>query len=427
MNSSTKEFEENKQKVESIKNKIENEIIEIDKLYEKVEKEITEFFKRKHEELIKKEKDIKDNLQIEVTKTKEKLEEYLSLSNKIIKDIERINKGINLLEKEEKNMIKKLAYVSKINKNNKEIKKLNYICMRNIKISFEENENKVKYEEYFFNGIPSPKNIEFKDIDINSLKIYWKMDDVNILNIDENKIKFKIEIRKENSDDIKIYEGNEMNYLINNLDNNTNYEIRICSVYNDINSIWSEIKKVKTNEFDIDSLILKESNRSDEFIRKIYEWSGYNNMQLLYRGTRDGMTHDFFHNKCNNQGPTISLFKNDKGNIFGGYASTDWTTSGSWKSAPDCFIFSLTNIHGIEPIKFPNSNTNCSIYDQYSNGPRFGNDIYPLYSSNNSSGSDFPCYYKDILGKGRSIFTGDLNNNNHNINLKEIEVFKIFK
>ena len=34
-----------------------------------------------------------------------------------------------------------------------------------------------------------------------------------------------------------------MNYIINNLNSDTNYEIRICSVYNNINSIWSEIKK----------------------------------------------------------------------------------------------------------------------------------------------------------------------------------------
>jgi len=47
-------------------------------------------------------------------------------------------------------MIKILTYISKINKNDKEIKKLNDTCMRNIKISFEEKENKVKYEEYFF-------------------------------------------------------------------------------------------------------------------------------------------------------------------------------------------------------------------------------------------------------------------------------------
>jgi len=149
-----------------------------------------------------------------VTKTKEKLEEYLSFSNKIIKNIERINKGIKTLEKEEKNMIKILTYVSKINKNDKEITKLNDTCMRNIKIIFEEKEKKIKYEEYFFNGIPSPKDIEFKDIDANSLKVYWKLDNKNLLNID--KIKFKIEIKKENSDNnfIKIYEGNKMNYLI---------------------------------------------------------------------------------------------------------------------------------------------------------------------------------------------------------------------
>ena len=47
-------------------------------------------------------------------------------------------------------MLKILTYVSKINKNEKEMKKLNNTCMRNIKICFEEKENKVKYEEYFF-------------------------------------------------------------------------------------------------------------------------------------------------------------------------------------------------------------------------------------------------------------------------------------
>jgi len=421
-----KQFEENTQKVTNLKDKIENEIIEIDKLYEKVDKEIIEYFKRKHEELIKKEKEIKDNLQNEVTETKEKLKEYLSFSNKIIKDIERINKGIKSLKKEEKNMLKILTYISKINKNEKEIKKLNDTCMRNIKIIFDEKENKVKYEEYFFNGIPSPKDIEFKDVEGNSLKINWTIDNKNLLNIDKNKIKFKIEIRKENSNDNfnKIYEGNEMNNLINNLDSNTNYEIRICSVYNDINSIWSEIKKVKTNEYI--SLILGESKRYDEFIRKIFEWSGYNNMKLLYRGTRDGMDANYFHNKCNNQGPTISLFKNDKGFIFGGYASTDWTSYGDYKSAPDSFIFSLTNIHGTEPTKFPNSDSSYSIYDNSVYGPTFGYGC-DIRIYKNSSYSNFPTSYKDILGKGKSIFTGDLNNNNTSFKLKEIEVFKIFK
>ena len=140
-------------------------------------------------------------MKVEITKTKAKLEEYLSFSNKINKDIERINKGIKILEKEEKNILKNLTYISKINKNEKEMKKLFETLMRNIKISFEEKENKVKYEEYFFNGISSPKDIEFKDIEDNNLKISWKIDDINLLNIDKNKIKFKIEIRKENTNE----------------------------------------------------------------------------------------------------------------------------------------------------------------------------------------------------------------------------------
>ena len=48
-------------------------------------------------------------------------------------------------------MLKILTYISRINKNEKEMKKLFNTLMRNIKISFEKKENKVKYEEYFFN------------------------------------------------------------------------------------------------------------------------------------------------------------------------------------------------------------------------------------------------------------------------------------
>ena len=63
-------------------------------------------------------------------------------------------------------------------------------------------------------------------------------------------------------------------------------------------------------------------------------------------------------------------------------------------------------------------------------GPSFGyyNDI-AIYTDflNSNSNSYFPSRYEDILGKGRSIFTGDLNNKNDIIKIIEIEVFKVFK
>lgn len=81
-------------------------------------------------------------------------------------------------------------------------------------------------------------------------------------------------------------------------------------------------------------------------------------MELLYRVSRDGTTADVFHKKCDNKGPIICFYKNNKGNIFGGYSSISWTNSGNEKSAPDSFLFTLTNIHGIKPLKFDNSKKN---------------------------------------------------------------------
>ena len=74
------------QNTDIIKNKIENEIKEINIRYEKVEKEISKSFE----------------LQTEDTTIKSKLEEYLTLVNELIRNYEGINKGIKALNKEEK-------------------------------------------------------------------------------------------------------------------------------------------------------------------------------------------------------------------------------------------------------------------------------------------------------------------------------------
>ena len=152
-------------------------------------------------------------------------------------------------------------------------------------------------------------------------------------------------------------------------------------------------------------------------------------MELLYRGSRDGSTSQAFHQKCDNQGPTICLYKNEKGYIFGGFASISWTSDGNTHEAKDSFIFTLTNIHWTEPTKFNNNDSN-NVHHHKDRGPCFGNynDIYIQNDFKNcDSYSSFPCNYTDSLGKGKSIFTGDLNNDKNNFRLKEIEIFKLFK
>ena len=389
-------------------------------------------FKEKHEKLIEEENNLKEKLQTEVTKTKEKLEFFLSEMNDIIKCNEKINKGIKFYEKEiENNFIKNLSYVSKINKIQNKNKKLFCELMRNIKIFFDKENNSIKCEDYYFSGIQIPKNIEIKEIKHNSFKLFWKMDEINILNIDNKQTKFIVEIRKKKSNDKfkKVYEDKNTNCLIDNLSTNTNYEIRICCLNNDLYGAWSEIKKVKTS-IDIDSIILRESKRKDEFLEKIIEWSGCQKCELLYKGTEDGSDSRIFHNKCNNKGPTICLYKNEKGNIFGGYTSLSWTSEGGDHSAPESFIFTLTNIYEIQPTKFVNSSTNNNVYHNKDYGPTFHNDIciYKDFKKENRSAySTFPESYKDTTNKGNSIFTGNSNNSETDFIIKEIEVFKVYK
>ena len=421
---STKDYNDNINKINDLKSMIEKEIIEIDKLYEKVKNETTQSFLKKHEKLTKEEYDLKDKLGNEVTKVKEQLEKYLSETNKLIKISEKINKGIKNLQKEELNMTKTLSYVSKINKNKTEMKVLFQELMKNLKISFKEEESNIQYEDYYFNGIQTPKDIEFKDISSTSFKIFWKIDDINLLNIDKKQIKFKVELRKENSNEkfTKIYEGSNNNCLAENLDKNTNYEIKICSIYNDIISNWTKLEKIKTKDFD--SIILRESNRENEFLEKLCEWSGYKNMDLIFRGSRDGMTSNSFHDKCDNQGPTISLFKNNQGYIFGGFTFASWTKDGNYHSDSNSFLFTLTNSKGYSPTKFPISNSTYSVYHHSQHGPTFGggHDIYIASDFKSSSCySNFPSSYQDTIGYGKEIFNG------YNIQINEIEVYKMSK
>jgi len=156
-------------------------------------------------------------------------------------------------------------------------------------------------------------------------------------------------------------------------------------------------------------------------------------MELIYRGSRDGTTSNIFHNKCDNKGPTIILFKNEKGNIYGGYSPISWNTNDEWESVPEAFIFTLTNIYNIEPTKFNRTNDEYGIYFDSDLGAWFGDNsnigFVSDYSKENNCYSYFGVNegYQDSLGKGKSIFTGNLDNNNIYYKINEIEGFKLYK
>ncbi|CDW74411.1 UNKNOWN [Stylonychia lemnae] len=66
--------------------------------------------------------------------------------------------------------------------------------------------------------------------------------------------------------------------------------------------------------------------------------------QFLYKATRDGFKAADFHEKCDNQGPTISFILSEAGQVFGGYSSISWESPEHNQDLCDknAFIFQLT-------------------------------------------------------------------------------------
>lgn len=76
-----------------------------------------------------------------------------------------------------------------------------------------------------------------------------------------------------------------------------------------------------------------------------------------------------FHSRCDNMGPTLTLFKTDDGRICGGYTSQSWDSpeKADWKVDDKCFVFSV-DLAKVFLVSSPSLAIYCSTYF----GPYFG-------------------------------------------------------
>mgnify|MGYP002627206406 CR=1 FL=1 len=125
-------------KITNLKNNIEKEMENINKIFDKTINDIKNYFRKKHEELLKQEKELQEKLQNEVTKTKEKMENILSEINEEIRLNNRINKVVTKLEKEDINIVKIISCISKIKESVKSMNKTIEKPINNIKFNFEQ-------------------------------------------------------------------------------------------------------------------------------------------------------------------------------------------------------------------------------------------------------------------------------------------------
>jgi len=285
-----KELNEKNKKLISLKEKIEEEINKINKQFIKTVDELNNSYEEKISKIMKQKSDLEEKLKTEVTKSLEQLEIILSEINDELHLNERFNKGLGILEKEEKNTFKTLSFVSKVNKSKKNIDNFLAKFMRNITLNFSPEKNDIIFEEYFFNGIALPKNIEIKNITSSSASISWTIDEFEKIHFfkinNKNYIQYLIELRKENDNFEKILflKYKISNCTIYNLENNTNYEIRIRAYHDQSNFFgeYSSVQKFKTLDYQ-KSIILRDTNKEEELMKQLKEWINFKDIKLLFR------------------------------------------------------------------------------------------------------------------------------------------------
>jgi hypothetical protein len=160
--------------------------------------------------------------------------------------------------------------------------------------------------------------------------------------------------------------------------------------------------------------------------------------QLLWRGTRDGFRAADFHAKCDGHQNTLTIVRDDKGNIFGGFTPLAWESRIAKGQERNCdktdphqqsFIFTIVNPHQFVPRIFPLKKDQdvCAISCDASCGPDFGggSDLVIVDQANQSRYSytgDFGrCYVNTTNKQGYRVLTGGAR-----FCVNEIEVFEIF-
>ncbi|RIA90694.1 hypothetical protein C1645_875909 [Glomus cerebriforme] len=157
--------------------------------------------------------------------------------------------------------------------------------------------------------------------------------------------------------------------------------------------------------------------------------------KLIYRGSRDGFSFEYFHKHVDNRGPTAVFIKiAETYEIIGGYNPVGWYSYGNYIATGDSFIFSMIDLDDDDTpfVQMDNKQKQSSgiiskisrirpyfvdgaIFDTQFHGPCFGyGDIWFGNKSRPRYGSCTRVYYEDNIRDDEEEFY-----------VEEIEVFQV--
>ena len=172
--------------------------------------------------------------------------------------------------------------------------------------------------------------------------------------------KYKIEKAKNESEIKNLKENISINQReISNLkeNNNLNYKNENKKLWEEINKLKEYHKKFNQKESKInffDSKIIESKDNLNfifDYIKQNDKSFNFNNIKLLYRGSRDGDRTKTCHELCDNKQNVLIIMKSETGYIFGGYSKIGFKTNNNYAYERDnnCFLFSL-NLKKIYPV-----------------------------------------------------------------------------
>ena len=239
-------------------------------------------------------------------------------------------------------------------------------------------------------------------------------------NIKFNEINFKVDL-KEN---INIVNNKEINELKNVIKDQNNEIINLKNKVNQLEILVNDLLICKRDilgkiTFKINSKIV------DSYFNIILIKNWINNInnesskiikaKILYKLSKDGDSIDTFHQKCDNNSPTLLLVETTNGRKFGGYTTCVWSVNKGGKKDGKTFLFSLDEKKLYKKKK--EHENERDIYCRKDAGPTFGgNDLY-FYQTLKKGYSASPYYFLDKNDLAKNI--------KDDFDIKEIEIFKI--
>lgn len=151
------------------------------------------------------------------------------------------------------------------------------------------------------------------------------------------------------------------------------------------------------------------SRQQEMTIRSFFN---YSKLSLLYKATIHSYNAAHFHQKCDRQGPTVTVAYNQSGYIFGGFISKDFTQSNQNIVDDKSFLFSFKDELKPAPVRVVSTAGQPSFSDT-NTGPNFISLLF-LYNNTATVYSNPGTYMFDSL----EMFGND-------VNLLECEVYRV--